>query len=412
MFVIELTYKAALADIDAKMRVVDDEQIGVRHQREYQERAPTQCGPVMTYSRVEVNRLWYRCRMARMRTAIAASIVVASLVTAFPAAQQRLDQLDGDALYAAYLASGPGVLTGAFPNVERFEAFRADFRGRVLSKWEQADREPRRAMFMLDISLATEGRRFKYWSDFLMLGQTYLRQRTSAPGANARMDAFELLWNKTAVAYLEGRRQPELVEDLVKGLVKRIVVSPPGAGPPMLVDPWIAFTLGFMHEGYVIADAARFASRLTRALDAYNEAAQYDTNRAEALVRAAGLHLRAGKPADALAALDRLQESWSKDAVVIYWARLLRGKALDALDRPDESIAAYERALQVAPSAQSPIVGMMMAESRRGRDAEAEALAVRARTAQDNVADPWWIYPHGELRVFDSRLAALREMAK
>jgi tetratricopeptide (TPR) repeat protein len=348
-----------------------------------------------------------------MRAVLAAGVVVAALAAGPWAEPQRFDQMKGDELYAAYLTSGPSVLANAFPSKERFEAFRNDFRDHVLTAWEKAaPREPRHAMFMLDIALATEGRHYGYWSDFLLLGQTYLRQRADPPGANQRMDAFELLWNKTALAYLEGRRQPELVEELARRLRTRIVAALPADVTPALVDPWIASTMGFMHEGYVIADAERFKSRATSALESYGEALKYEATRAEAVVRSASVLLRSSRPVDALAMLDRFDESWTQDAVVIYWARLLKGKALDALDRPEESLAAYRRALQIVPSAQTPLVGMMMAESRRGRDDEVEALAVRVRTAGKPVIDPWWSYPHGDLRFYKQRLAALREMVK
>ena len=346
-----------------------------------------------------------------MRGLLAAVIVPACVAAALAEPQQRFNQMKADELYTAYRTGGPTVLEDAFPNVERFEAFRKDFRERVLTMWEAAEREPRRAMYMLDIALATEGKRFQYWSDFLLLGQSYLRQRPEPPGVNPRMDAFELLWNKTALAYLDGRRQPELVEELLKRLPKRIVTTPPVDRMPALVDPWIAVATGFMHEGYVIADATRFASRIPRALESYAEAEKHETTRAEALVRAAGLEVRSGRPADALARLERFDGA-TDDPVLVYWARLLRGKALDALEHSDESIAAYQDALAIAPSAQSPLVGMMMAESRRGRDDAAEALARRVRTAPDPVNDPWWIYPHGELRVFHSRLAELRDLAR
>ncbi len=83
----------------------------------------------------------------------------------------------GDELYAAYLANGPEVLASAFPTSQRFEAFRNDFRDRVLTRWETLERVPKQAMFMFDIAVATEPRHYLYWSDFLLLAQTYLRQR-------------------------------------------------------------------------------------------------------------------------------------------------------------------------------------------------------------------------------------------
>jgi len=344
---------------------------------------------------------------------VAGALLLATTAGALSQAQ-RFDRMMADDLYSAYAAHGPVVLEEAFPNLQRFEAFRKDFRDRVLTSWEALERDRSRAMFMLDVALATDPRHFLYWSDFLLQGQVYLRGRSDPPGANRYMDAFELLWNKTALAYLEGRRQPELVEQLATSLSRRVVPSavPVADGPPVLVDPWILFTMGFVHEGYVLADAARFRSHADSALTTYAEAAHYDTMRADALVRSAGVLLRTDRPAEALAALDRFDEGLTDDGVMTYWARLLRAKALDALNRPDDSITAYQRALEIAPTAPSPLVGMMLVESRRGRDDAAEQLALRVRTARDPVEDPWWIYPHGDLRFYGQRLAALREMAR
>jgi Flp pilus assembly protein TadD len=83
---------------------------------------------------------------------------------------------------------------------------------------------------------------------------------------------------------------------------------------------------------------------------------------------------------------------------------------LDALGRPDNAIAAYARALEIAPSAQSPHVGVMMVEACRNQAEAAERLAQAVRAAPDPVIDPWWIYPHGDLRFYQERIKALREM--
>jgi tetratricopeptide (TPR) repeat protein len=265
-------------------------------------------------------------------------------------------------------------------------------------------------MFMFDVALVAEPKRYLMWADFLVLGQTYLRQRTDLPGANLRFDSFELLWNKTVVARLAGRRQPELVDELVKRLARRIVAVAPAEGPPALVDPWIELARGFVEEGYIIQDVMRADVRAPGAVAHYREAQKYDTTRAEATVRLANVQRVWNKPAAALEALDSLDEQWTREGVVVYWARLVRGKVLDALDRADDAIAAYRRALEIAPSAQAPHVGEMMVEARRSRGEMAERIAQAIRVQPDPVIDPWWIYPHGDLRFYQDRLRALREM--
>lgn len=339
-----------------------------------------------------------------------ALIAAATACCLAAAPQQKPEQMMGDELYAAYLANGPQALARAFPTSERFEAFRKDFRDRVLTRWETLERVPMQAMFMFDVALAAEPRHFIMWADFLLLAQTHLRQRAEPPGANPALDAFELLWNKTTIAFLEGRRQPELVEELVKRLPRRIGAEPPADGAPALVDPWIALVRGFAEEGYVIGDPQRVATRGVVALERYREASKYEATRAEATVRSAYILLESKRPADALETLDGFDERWTREGVVIYWARLIRGKVLDALGRSDEAVAAYQTALAIAPSAQSPHIGMMMAEARRNRADEADRLAQAVRVSPDPVVDPWWIYPHGDLRFYAQRLKTLREM--
>ena len=340
---------------------------------------------------------------------IRAGVIALALCLA-AAPRQRPDAMMGDELYAAYLVQGPAVLGQAFPTAARFEAFRADFRNRVLTKWETGERGPKQVMFMFDVALAAQPKRYLMWSDFLLLGQSYLLQRVEPIGTNPQLDAFELLWNKTVVAMLAGRRQPDLVYELMKRLPRRIVSTAPAEGPPVLVDPWIELARGFVEEGYILQDVTRAERRAPAAIAAYREAQKYESTRAEATVRLARVMLLWNKPAEALQALEPFDVAWTREGVVVYWARLLRGKALDALDRTDEAIAAYRDALQIAPSAQAPHIGEMMAEARRNQAETADRIAAALRIQPDPVVDPWAIYPHGDLRFYQDRLRALRAM--
>ncbi len=335
-----------------------------------------------------------------------------------PTAQHSPDKMMGEELYAAYLASGPEVLAKAFPTNQRYEDFRNNFIDRVFEAWGHSAPELSRAMFMFDVSLAAYPHGYLYWADFFQLGQTYLRKRlersTPAPariGTDREMDAFELQWNKTALAFLSGRRQPDLVDALARPLIAGRIIPERSAGPPALVDPWIALLAGFVEEGYVIEDPKLIADRGDAAISAYEEAAAFESTRAEATVRIARLMLDSKRPSEALAALDKFDETWTTEGVVIYWARLLRGKTLAALDRPEQATKAYESALEIVPSAQSPRIGIMALESKRGRASIAEAISRDVRTAADPVSDPWWIYPHGDIRFFPKWQKALREMA-
>ena len=346
--------------------------------------------------------------------ALAIAAVVAALGVSVGAqlpAPQSPDRMMGDDLYSAYLSSGPAILSRAFPTNQRFEEFRKNFNDHVFQKWGGLARERSRAMFMFDVALAAFPSGYLYWADFFQLGQTYLRKRpaTMPIGAVPELDAFELQWNKTAIAFLAGRRTPDLVDTLARPLIAGRIIPAPSS-KPALVDPWIALLAGFVEEGYFIEDPKQ-VDRVPKAISAYQQAVAFESTRAEATVRVARLLVESNRPSEAIAALDKSEDSWTSEAVVIYWSRLVRGKALAALDRTDEAIRAYVSALEIIPSAQSPRMGIMALEARRGRSAVAETISRDIRTAPDPVNDPWWMYPHGDIRFFPAREKTLREMA-
>ncbi len=325
--------------------------------------------------------------------------------------RQSPDKLMAEDLYAAYQSSGPAVLAKAFPTQLRFEEFRKNFNDQVFQKWGGLPRKHSRAMFLFDVALAAFPHGYVYWADFFQLGQTYLRKRPEAIGTLPEMDAFELQWHKSVLSFLAGRRNPELVDALARPLIAGRIVPVPPSGKPALVDPWIALLAGFVEEGYIIEDPKRASDRVAKAIAAYEKAAAFESTRAEATVRMARLLLDSKHPLEAVAALEQMSDTWTSEGVVIYWARLIRAKALAALDRLDEANRVYVSALQLVPSAQSPRIGIMALEARRGRADVAEAISKDVRKAADPVSDPWWIYPHGDTRFFLSREKALREIA-
>jgi tetratricopeptide (TPR) repeat protein len=323
-------------------------------------------------------------------------------------------QMMGDELYAAYLRQGPSILIPAFAGPIRWGEFRKDFFEKVFPRWERQERLPSKAMFLFDVALTIRPR--LNLIEPLHVAQTYLRQRPDPPGVNPHFDAFEIQWNKTAIAFLSGLRQPASVETFAAPLAARIVPARNG-DVKVLVDPWIALAQGFVHEGYIQVSHQTCSgagcvveARGQAALDAYAVASQHDATRAEAVVRSARVLLIWKRPADALAMLETFDERGAADRAVVYWARLLRAKALDDLDRQDEAIAAYGTALELSPAAQSPRMGLLLIQAKRGhRDGVAE-IADAVRRAPDPVVDPWWLYPHFDQRFYEERLKALRRM--
>jgi tetratricopeptide (TPR) repeat protein len=127
---------------------------------------------------------------------------------------------------------------------------------------------------------------------------------------------------------------------------------------------------------------------------------------AEALVRAAGLCAAAGELSDALALLQSAPVS--TDPYVRYLYELTKGHVLRKQGHAEESVAAYTRALDAWPGAQSARVSLMTALMQLGRLDEAGALSEAVQTAPRMNTDPWWTYYRGDFRDYPALLANLR----
>ena len=140
-------------------------------------------------------------------------VASASIVLSATLLAQRPGRMMADALFDAYRAQRPRVVSDALSSMttgQRFEQFRADFESRVLPEWQRGPRTRLQAAFMLEIAVATDGRRHSYqgWESFLTLGSTFLSNRPEPPGANPDADAFEVLWHQTTVAFLDTLQDP------------------------------------------------------------------------------------------------------------------------------------------------------------------------------------------------------------
>lgn len=335
------------------------------------------------------------------------------------AAQRRADRMMADELFDTYRTQGPRVVSDAVASMSpRFERFRRDFETRVLPEWQRGPHEPLRAMFMLDIAIATGGRRHDYpeWENFITLGSAFLSGRSEPPGTNAAADAFEILWHQTAVAFLDGLQDPFLRDRIgVQSMAGRMAaVAAPDGAPPLLVAPWVEVARGTSLELISIDRPEGLDVLGPEALKHYRQAAAAGSGgtRAEATLRSARLLTRLKRPAEAMATLADFDDAWTSDVTYRYWQRLLRGQALEALDRPDEAVLAYEDALQIAPSAEAPRIALVAVQVKRHRQTEAAAQLAAIEATPDPVVDPWWSYRDGDARFFHARLDALREMSR
>jgi hypothetical protein len=91
---------------------------------------------------------------------------------------------------------------------------------------------------------------------------------------------------------------------------------------------------------------------------------------------------------------------------------LLRGQALEALDRPDDAVATYQDALRIVPSAESARIAIMALQMKRQRSADVAEQLAAIKAAPDPVVDPWRSYRNGDARFFQARIDTLREMSR
>ena len=90
----------------------------------------------------------------------------------------------------------------------------------------------------------------------------------------------------------------------------------------------------------------------------------------------------------------------------MYWTALFQGRALSALGRAEQALAAYTRATDLFPGAQSASIGrgLELFHLRRSDEVDAVSQSVRATVAPD----PWLEYFRADQRFVNQWLTELR----
>lgn len=146
-----------------------------------------------------------------------------------------------------------------------------------------------------------------------------------------------------------------------------------------------------LDERFNLSEAERF----------YRDAVKLNSAYAEARVRLARVLSLRGRHADAFALLQEPFES--AEPVVRYYGALALGLAAEATQKPEVARGAYERAAELFPRAQSPLLALMRLAREQVDVAGAKktAAALAALPADENYrVDPWWDYfdCHGRYR--------------
>lgn len=151
-----------------------------------------------------------------------------------------------------------------------------------------------------------------------------------------------------------------------------------------------------------LRSAEDYFRRVVQAAPTFTEAAVH-------LGRVLGLR---GEHAEAVRLLSAAIDTGG-EATVTYYAALFLGAELEALQRPADAQAAYERAAQAAPTARLPHLALAHLARQAGERADTlDRLRRALAPVSDNPADePWFVYRRAHARGFDVALTDARRLA-
>jgi tetratricopeptide (TPR) repeat protein len=155
----------------------------------------------------------------------------------------------------------------------------------------------------------------------------------------------------------------------------------------------------------VVADVRK---RLEQARDDLENAAAGMPAGGEAILRLGHIRLLLGDLAGAGMSFAAVAEGGSP--TLRYLASLFDGARAEAAKNVEGAKAAYDRALQLAPDAQSAMLAVSHLEDVRGDAAAARKWVVRSIDAPANRVDPWGSYWFGQADLQTAWLTALRAM--
>ncbi len=99
----------------------------------------------------------------------------------------------------------------------------------------------------------------------------------------------------------------------------------------------------------------------------------------------------------------------TKEPDIRLLAHLFRGWALTRSGRAAEAIDAYRTASATMPTSQSAAMWLARSLFLDGQRVEAEAVVDTSLRTGQGVSDPWRLYPRGDIRLWPTLVAQLRE---
>lgn len=234
--------------------------------------------------------------------------------------------------------------------------------------------------------------------------------------AHVPADDFDVAWHDAALSIADAFLDPVALETHLQHARAHV----PNAAQPTLswavageqrASPAITPRRLAEPDAVVESTEARRSAEQARLLDdavaRLTAAAATPATAADARLRLAHIQLTRQQPRDALNTLAAI-ETASREGWLIYLARVFRGQALEALERPDDALTSYRDALKVGPGGHSATMSLSSLLFRRGQRDEAAALVQLLLEESDPISDPWWTYWAGSARQWTPRLKVLR----
>jgi tetratricopeptide (TPR) repeat protein len=192
-------------------------------------------------------------------------------------------------------------------------------------------------------------------------------------------------------------------------------------------DPDVLFLVGSAHEFVagartqsvlrtmkvprgVTFDILGESSELRLAEELYMRALEQNPRHLEARIRLGRVLGLRGRHDEAVRQLR--QGLTAEEAVLRFYAHLFLGREFEAQGNGLEARRSYERAVALAPTAQSPLLGLSRVADAAGDRTAARELVGRvlALPPDDKErADPWWVYEIAPARGVDALVADVRQ---
>jgi VWFA-related protein len=266
------------------------------------------------------------------------------------------------------------------------------------------DSPDRTAAFALEVAIAglRTGVRVTAEESLRLLAEYTVRVRRPVPN-----DPYECAWLRTQAAGLLGLQSPEITTGLVQHAARRCPDDPRlRLGAAVALDQLLEQSAAIRGGAdAVVQDTER------QVLEAFAAVGTDPAVQAEAAVRTAWLHHRAGRHAEGLEQLEGVTVP-AGDAVLRYFCDVVRGQLLRRAGRPDEAADAYRAAIGAWPEGQTARIALLTLQVQRGDGQGAGALAEQVLSAGPETGDPWWVFRLGDYRGYAELRARLREFVR